>query len=92
MAGRYDDKIAFIERLDPIIRRHLEIYREDPAAYVRDLPLHINSYFAENCPSRKIPTRPQPLSSTPIRNLRVGINQSSSDRQCQWRHLGNILR
>ena len=54
MAGRYDDKKAFIERLDPIIRRQLEIYREDPAEFVRALPMHMNLYFAENSPSRKI--------------------------------------
>jgi hypothetical protein len=61
MAGRYDDKNAFIERLDPIIRRQLEIYREDPeiyredpAEYIRALPMHMNLYFVENSPSRKI--------------------------------------
>jgi hypothetical protein len=54
MASRYDDKTTFIEHLDPIIRRQLEIYRQDPAEFVRDLPLQMNLYFAEHGPSRKI--------------------------------------
>ena len=38
------------------------------------------------------PTRPQPLSSSALRNHRVAIDQSPSDCHRQWRHLGNILR
>jgi hypothetical protein len=54
MAGRCDNREAFIERLDPIIRRQLEIYREDPAGYIRDLPMRMNTHFVEKPPSRKI--------------------------------------
>jgi hypothetical protein len=55
MAGRYDDKKTFIERLDPLIQRQLEIYRQDPDGYVRSLPTRMHSYFVEHSLSRKVP-------------------------------------
>jgi hypothetical protein len=54
MASRYDDKQTFIDRLAPIIQRQLEIYRTDPHAYVRELPIKMHIYFLERGPSRKI--------------------------------------
>jgi hypothetical protein len=52
--GRYDNKEAFIERLEPIIRRQIEIYRESPEGYIGYLPLRMNAYFSERSPSKKI--------------------------------------
>src|ERR1700677_2603768 len=50
--GRYDDKEAFIERMEPIIRRQIEIYRESPEGYIGSLPMRMNGYFSERSPSR----------------------------------------
>src|ERR1700691_1473858 len=54
MAGRYDDRQAFIERLRPLIDRQLEIYRDDPRGYVQFLPLLMHGYFIDRPPSRKM--------------------------------------
>lgn len=52
--GRYDDKKNFIERLQPLIDRQIEIYNDDPPDYVRSLTGHMQVYFVEWHPSRKI--------------------------------------
>jgi hypothetical protein len=54
MAGRFDDRNAFILASDPMIDRQLEIYRENPEAYVRDMPNRMLSHFWGTSPSRKI--------------------------------------
>jgi hypothetical protein len=47
MAGRFDDHDTFIAAVQPIIDRQLEIYNENPKAYVRELPNRILSHFLE---------------------------------------------
>jgi hypothetical protein len=48
------DEQTFIARLQPIIDRQLEIYRNDPRDYISSIPLRIHRYFIERTPSRKI--------------------------------------
>jgi hypothetical protein len=54
MKSRFDVKENFVSRLEPLIRRQIELYRKDPEGYVRGLPDRMHSHFVETSPSKKI--------------------------------------
>ena len=48
------NEAAFIARLEPMLAHQVELYKADPAAYVRDLPIRISGHFHEHRPDRLI--------------------------------------